>query len=81
VCSLFPRRCCWLAIDLAMSPRIHCDLPIDSLLHVGRREGYVLWLRPVGLSLRGKSYVAFQIEKGLTLRHQPVEGHITGLAT
>jgi hypothetical protein len=70
-----------LAIDPAISPRINCDLPIDSLLHVGRREVHVLWLRPVGLSLRGKSYVAFQIEKGLNLRHQPIEGHITNLAT
>jgi hypothetical protein len=70
-----------LAIDPAISPRISCDLPFDSLLHVRRREAHLLWLRPVGLSLRGKSYVVFQIEKGLYLRHQPVEGHITNLAT
>jgi hypothetical protein len=70
-----------LAIDPAIGPRINCDLPIDSLLHVGRRQGQVLWPRPVGLSLQGKSYVAFQIEKGLNLRYQPVEGHITGLVT
>jgi hypothetical protein len=70
-----------LAIDTVISPRIDGDLPIDFPPHIGRRQGHVPWLRLVCLSLRRKSYVAFQIEKGLDLRHQPVEGHITDLAT
>src|SRR5262245_22062200 len=70
-----------LGLDSAISRRIDGDLPIDSHAQVDRRQGHVPWPWLVGLSLRGQNDVAFQSENGPDLRHQPGDGHITGLAT
>ena len=68
------------AIDSDVGPQTGSDLAIDS-----RASSVVPLTRvpatPGDSSLRGKNYVAFQIEKGLDSRHRLAGGHITAYAT